>query len=192
MAGYDARIFAKDYAKDVSGLLLLDVAHPDQNQRESESANKDRDDFMIKQAWWARLSPFGVTRLLGHCEFSPQDCGRSYQTTLDEYDAFNKISPAQVRATGSLGNLPIIVISHDPQAEIALDPSETTRRDEAVDLQMQKELSELSSRGCLLIAVGSRHYVQDTRPELVLESVERLIQGTRSEFAGTGLCDGIR
>ena len=192
MAGYDARIFAHRFPSELAGLLLLDVAHPDQNARESAAANKDRNDFMIRQAWYGRLAPFGITRLLGRCEFHPQDCSRSFRTTLEEYDAFTNISPAQVRATGNLGDLPLIVIAHDPAAEIALDPSAQARQDEAIDLQMQRELSELSKRGCLLIAVGSRHYIQDSRPDLVLKSLERLVQSSGSKIATNSLCDGIR
>ena len=80
----------------------------------------------------------------------------------------------------------------DWETEIALDASETTRRDEAVDLEMQRELSQLSTRGCLVIAKGSRHYVQDARPDLVLKSVERLVQSADSGVAASDLCDGIR
>lgn len=111
---------------------------------------------------------------------------------LEEYDAFTNISPAQVRATGNLGDLPLIVVAHDPAAEIALAPSAQVRRDEAIDLQMQRELSELSTRGCLLIAVGSRHYIQDSRPDLVLRSLERLVQSSGSKITINSLCDGIR
>ena len=89
--------------------------------------------------------PYGITRLLGRREFHPQDCSRSFRTTLEEYHAFTNISPAQVRATGNLGELPLIVIAHDPAAEIALEPSAQVRQDEAIDLQMQRELSELSN-----------------------------------------------
>jgi hypothetical protein len=59
-------------------------------------------------------------------------------------------------------------------------------------VQMQRELSELSTRGCLLIAVGSRHYIQDSRPDLVLKSLERLVQSSGSKIAINSLCDGIR
>ena len=106
--GYDARIFAHQFPSELAGLLLLDVSHPDQNARESAASNKDRDDFMIRQAWYGRLAPFGITRLLGRCEFHPQDCSRSFRTTLKEYDAFTNISPTQVRATGNLGDLALI------------------------------------------------------------------------------------
>jgi pimeloyl-ACP methyl ester carboxylesterase len=191
MAGYDARIFAHDYRMEVAGLLLLDVSHPDQNTRESAAASKDRDNFMARQAWYGRLATFGITRLLGHCEFHPQDCGRSFDSTLQEYDAFTNLSPAQVRATGGLDHLPLIVIAHDPAAEIALDSSEQARRDEAVDLQLQKELSQLSSRGCIIIATGSRHYIQDARPDLVLKSIDRLVQTVRSGSPTTNPCKGI-
>jgi hypothetical protein len=117
------------------------------------------------------------------CEFHPQDCSRIFRTTLEEYDAFTNISPAQVRATGNLGELPLIVIAHDPAAEIALEPSAQVRQDEAIDLQMQRELRELSTRGCLLIAVGSRHYIQDARPDLALKSLESSskVQAPRSQ-----------
>jgi pimeloyl-ACP methyl ester carboxylesterase len=191
MAGYDARIFAHRFPRELAGLLLLDVSHPDQNDRESATASKDRNEFMLRQAWYGRLPPFGITRLLGHCEFHPQDCSRSFRTTFEEYDAFTNISPAQVRAAGDLGDLPLIVIAHDPAAEIAIDASAQVRQDEAIDLQMQRELSELSTRGCLLIAVGSRHYVQDARPDMVLKSLESLIQSARSGIPAAGLCDGI-
>ena len=73
---------------------------------------------------------------------------------------------------------------NDPQKSILRRaPSAQVRQDEAIDLQMQRELSELSTRGCLLIAVGSRHYIQDSRPDLVLKSLERLVQssGSRSQ-----------
>jgi pimeloyl-ACP methyl ester carboxylesterase len=50
MAGYDARIFAHQFPNELAGLLFLDVSHPDQNARESAATNKDRDDFMIRQA----------------------------------------------------------------------------------------------------------------------------------------------
>ncbi len=192
MAGYDARIFAREFPGQVAGLLLLDVSHPDQNARESTAANKDRDDFMFHQAWYGRLAPFGITRLVGRCQFHPQDCARSFQTTAQEYEAFTNLSPAQVRATGNLDHLPLIVIAHDPAVEMALDPGEQTRQDEAVDLQMQKELSELSTRGCMLVATGSRHYVQDARPDLVLKSIQRLVGTFRSASQPTtSLCDGI-
>jgi pimeloyl-ACP methyl ester carboxylesterase len=189
MAGYDVRIFAGRYPSEVAGVLLLDVSHPDQNQRESAYAVQDREEFMKKQAWFGRLAPWGITRLvLGRCEYHPQDCTRTFRTTLEEFDAFNRISPDQVRAAGNLGSIPLIVLAHDPAVEIAADPSETTRKDEAVDLQMQKELSELSSRGCMLVATRSRHYVQDDRPDLVMASLRHLIGELREPSRSQNLC----
>lgn len=72
MSGYDVRIFAHEHPEEVAGMLLLDVSHPDQNQRDSEFARHDRDEFMKRQVWWVRLAPFGITRLLGHCDWRPQ------------------------------------------------------------------------------------------------------------------------
>lgn len=109
--------------------------------------------------------------------------------SLVEYDAFNNVSPAQVRATGMLGSVPLIVIAHDPDFEIAQSPSEQTKQDEAESLRQQQDISELSTRSCLLIARRSSHYVYDYRPDVVLKSVEKLVRVARS--SATNLCDGL-
>jgi pimeloyl-ACP methyl ester carboxylesterase len=176
MAGYNARLFVSHHPQEVSGVLLLDVSHPDQNRRESRDANADRTAFIKKQAWWARLAPIGVTRLLGHCEWSPQDCRRSYRTTLDEFGPFNDLSPAEVRAAGTMGSVPLVVVAHDPEVAMQDDPGDAGRMDATVDLQMQRELSMLSANSCMIIARRSRHYIQDSRPDIVLKSLELLVQ----------------
>jgi pimeloyl-ACP methyl ester carboxylesterase len=179
MAGYNARVYASRYPSEVAGMLLLDVAHPDQNILESVSANQDRTDFMRKQKLWAELAPLGITRLLGHCKWSPQHCGRSYWTTIEEFGPFNDISPGQVRSAGDLGAMPLIVLAHDPELAIRDDPTETVHHDEQADLEMQRQLARLSSQGCMVIARGSRHYVQDDRPDLVLKSLAALLADIR-------------
>jgi len=113
MAGYDARIFAHQFPNELAGLLLLDVSHPDQNARESAAANKDRDDFMIRQAWYGRLAPFGITRLLGRCEFHPQDCSpafgpRSRNTTLLQISVPRKSAPPAISVNCRLSSSPMI------------------------------------------------------------------------------------
>jgi hypothetical protein len=93
------------------------------------------------------------------------------------------ISSVQNSSCGTVRRIP-----RDPAGEITADPSETTRKDEAVDLQRQKELSELSSRGCMLVAERSRHYVQDDRPDLVMASLQGLISEVRDPSGSQNLC----
>jgi len=58
------------------------------------------------------------------------------------------------------------------------DPGDAGRMDATVDLQMQRELSMLSANSCMIIARRSRHYIQDSRPDIVLKSLELLVQTT--------------
>jgi hypothetical protein len=113
--------------------------------------------------------------LQGRCEWRPLYCGRSYETTLDEFDAYLNLSPQQVRATGNFGALPLEVVAHDPDFIKAEEPSPEAQRDEDIGLELQKELSRLSTRGCLQIAKGSGHYVYDARMDMALAAIREVV-----------------
>jgi hypothetical protein len=49
--------------------------------------------------------------------------------------------------------------------------------------QMQEELSRLSTRGTQLIATRSGHYIQDDRPDIVIEAVHNIVDETRQKSA---------
>jgi hypothetical protein len=94
--------------------------------------------------------------------------------TVAEMKSFPE-SAIETAATGSLGDLPLAVLSHDPDKPSSeLPPDLAKPTNDAWEI-MQKELAHLSTRGTQTIAKGSAHYIQLDRPELVVEAVRKVV-----------------
>jgi pimeloyl-ACP methyl ester carboxylesterase len=182
MGGLDARMYASLYPSDVVGMVLVDSAHPEQNRRLGNAGNPWLE-FMRRQK---RLMPFAIPRLLGWCgrgmeEMQPAfrsiDCTvKQKQGWFAETDAVDE-SMKQVSATGPLGNMPLVVLSHDPGEK---QPDFEQRKSfEATWEQMQKELAGLSSRGSRMVAQGSGHLIHRERPDLVIGAVQEVVTQCR-------------
>ena len=187
--GLNVRMYASLYPPDVAGMVLVDACHPEQNRRLAQTSNPFRDSML----WQKRLMPFGIPRLLGWCGQGMdevQAAFRSFDCTVQqkrgwiaETDSVDE-SLAQVGATGSLGDMPLVVLSHDPDEE--QPEGERDRSFEASWEQMQEELTRLSSRGCRRIARGSGHLVHLERPDLVIGAIRDVVTQCRPRSAPAG------
>lgn len=80
-------------------------------------------------------------------------------------------SAAQVRATGSLGDLPLVVLTAathlftDGQAEWEA---------------MQRELAGLSSAGTNVVVQGSGHHINEDQPSAVVEAIHNVVESVRT------------
>ena len=118
MGGYNVRVFASLYRTEVGGMVLVDASHPDQEKRFPPALNDLNKTWVREQEFLAYSMPFGIPRLLGFCDADPvirsADCNfHSANEGLTELKAFSE-SASQAATTGSLGNLPLVVLSHDP------------------------------------------------------------------------------
>lgn len=183
MGGLNVRMYASMYPSDVAGMVLVDAAHPEQKRRLPNYTNP----WLSHMLWQKRLMPFGIPRLLGWCGQGMeevQNAFRSFDCTVRqkagwfaEEDSMDE-SLRQVSTTGSLGNMPLIVLSHDPGVE---QPGYEQRRSfEAPWEQMQEELARLSSRGIRIIARGSGHYIHRERPDLVIGTIHDVVAQCRT------------
>ena len=178
MGGYDVRIFASLYRPEVGGMVLVDASHPDLFQRAGMRQNFGlwRTFLVIRQ----RLMPFGIPRLIGWCdEGAPQpalrtvECRSSrYDETLAELDSF-ATSGDQVRPTGSLGEMPLAVLSEDPDK---VYPREML----PAFLECQDDLARLSTRSTHVIARGSGHQIQKERPDLVIAAIRQVVEQVKA------------
>jgi hypothetical protein len=71
----------------------------------------------------------------------------------------------------SFGNLPLVVLSHDPKR---WSTPEYLAQAQVVWDQMQAELTRLSSNSVRIVAAGSDHDIHVERPELVIRAVRRV------------------
>ena len=96
-----------------------------------------------------------------------------------------KESAAQTAATGSLGDLPLAVLSHDPDKPSAELPADLAKPINEAWEKMQEELAHLSTRGTQTIAKNSSHYIQIDRPDVVIDAVRGVVEQARAPQAAS-------
>jgi pimeloyl-ACP methyl ester carboxylesterase len=183
MGGYDVRVYANLYPREVVGMVLVDASHPEQETRFPP-------EFRNMQGTWTREAefleyamPFGIPRLMGLCEDDPQlraaECNlHSSHEALAEMRAFRQ-SAAEAGATGTLGGMPLAVLSHDPDKPSSELPADLSKSMNEAWEKMQEDLGHLSSRGAQTIAKNSSHYIQLDRPDLVINAVHTVVDEAR-------------
>jgi len=175
MGGFDVRLYNSLYPHDVAGIVLVDSSHPDQQKRFPPALN-DLDATWIREEEFMEFTmPFGIPRLLGFCGHNPHvraaECDfHNVREGVAELKAISE-SAAQAANAGSLGDLPLAVLSHDPNLPQPDLPEDLVKPTNDAWQQMQAELAGLSSRGTQIIAKGGGHYIQLDRPDLVIEAV---------------------
>jgi pimeloyl-ACP methyl ester carboxylesterase len=183
MGGYNVRLFASRYPGEVTGMVLVDSSHPDQDNRFPPEL-KDLDKTWVREQEFLTFSmPFGVPRLLGFCEGDAAvravDCNfHSFREGLVELKNFPE-SAAQAGTTGLLGDLPLAVLSHDPEKPDPYTPADIRKPFNDAWDKMQDDLTHLSTRGTRTIAKNSGHYIQLDRPDLVIEAVRNVVDQAR-------------
>jgi len=179
MGGYDVRLFASAYRSEVAGMVLVDASHPDQENRLPLEL-KNLEGTELREGEFLEFTmPFGLPRLLRLCEDDPvtraAECNfHSARESVAELRALRE-SAAQTEATGSLGDMPLAVLSHDPdKPSIELPPDLAKVTNDAWQ-KMQEDLAHLSVRGTHAIAKTSSHYIQIDRPDVVVAAVRDVI-----------------
>ena len=200
LGGMDARMFASQYPAEVVGMVLVDSSHPDQDDRFPPEAKKlaAATKYVIR-AMQITL-PIGLPRLLAsrsvpkevQPEFCAVFCRPQFIAAVRAEAAAQAENSAQVRALGSLGNMPLVVLSHD--ADKVHFPGNLTEPVNREWDKMQEEQSQLSSNGSHLVVIGSGHDIQIDKPDAVVDAVRKvvgqakggLIPNVRRDSSGVG------
>jgi pimeloyl-ACP methyl ester carboxylesterase len=183
MGGFDVRLYASLYRNEVAGMVLVDSSHPEQQKRLPPEL-KDLDaTWLREQEFFEFTMPFGIPRLLGFCgndaAIRAVDCNfHSVRESVAELKAISE-SAAQTATTGSLRDIPLVVLSHDPDTPQPDLPEDLVKPANDAWQQMQEELVHLSSKGKQVIAKNSGHYIQLDRPDLVIKAVRSVVDQAR-------------
>lgn len=190
MGGYDVRLYAAQYRTEVAGMVLVDASHPDQLKRFPPALN-DMSPGWVREAEYLEITtPIGIPRLLGYCgndaALRAAECTfRSARENAIERSTFRE-SAAQTKSAGNLDDLPLVVVSHDPDRHHPDLPADVDEATNKAWEQMQEELSRLSTHGTQLIATRSGHYIQNDRPDILIEAVHNIVDETRQKAAANG------
>jgi pimeloyl-ACP methyl ester carboxylesterase len=189
MGGYDVRLYASLYRHEVAGMVLVDASHPDQENRFPPEF-KNIEGTEIREGEFMEFAmPFGVPRLLNLCDDDPvlraAEC--NFQTMREDIAEFKsrRESAAQTAATGALGDMPLAVLSHDPDKPSADLPEDLAKPINDAWEKMQEELVHLSTRGTRVIAKNSSHYIQIDRPDVVIDAVRGVVEQARAAQSTT-------
>jgi pimeloyl-ACP methyl ester carboxylesterase len=183
MGGYDVRLYASLYRNDVAGMVLVDASHPEQQKRFPPALNDLDASWIREEEFLEFVTPFGIPRLLGFCahdvEVRAAECNlHSVREGVAELKAISE-SATQTASTGSLGDMPLAVLSHDPNTPQPDLPEDLVKPTNDAWQQMQTELAHLSTRGTQVIAKGSGHYIQLERPGIVVDAIRKIVDQVR-------------
>ena len=184
MGGFTVRLFASLYRSEVAGMVLVDASHPDQENRFPPSLKIWKELGSAKRSSWNTPCHLVFPGCSGLCDEEPvqraAECNfHSAREGVAELKAFSE-SAAQTAATGTLGDIPLVVLSHDPDKPSAELPADLAKPTNEAWEKMQEELAHLSTRGTQVIAKNSSHYIQSDRPEMVIDAVRSVVDQVRT------------
>ena len=202
IGGYDIRVYTSQYPNDVTGMVLVDASHEDQDLRAPESIRKWSRDYR-KHLGWKKLKYFFQLHL-GWARFTadrdaPEFWPKAFReeedfltlptkhqfATIDEDQVFSTLSAAQVRSAGNLGDRPLIVLTATRQDDIPPEiPREDAQAEEDLWVhQLQPELARLSTQGKQIV-IDSSHEIPTEHPEVVISAIREVWLAARVYCSG--------
>ncbi|MBX3051412.1 MAG: alpha/beta hydrolase [Caldilineaceae bacterium] len=190
--GLPARVYADEYTDDLAGLVLLDT------RTATFSANRPAEMAAVEEAmqtqqavWGSLLTQTGLIRLLGpilapppaglpeslHPIFRAQLNQPKFLQAVSAEGAMLAQSEQQASKTGPMGNLPLVVVTHDPQHMLEM-PGLSAQVNQEADMawqEAQRQLLSLSTDSKLVVASGSGHNIYLERPALLAEIIYNLV-----------------
>ena len=183
ISGIYLRSYAAHYPDDLAGLVFVDGATPLQDDRIAKELVKIQEDQRREMPWQKLLMMLGWYRLQGDCTAIPpgfeaysawikaDSCIPSQMDAMEnELDA-ERVSGEETIHAGPFGNLPVLVLSRDPNVLAPNWPAAVAKANSIVWGQMQEEAKGLSGQSRRIIAKGSDHYLQNDRPDLVIREI---------------------
>jgi pimeloyl-ACP methyl ester carboxylesterase len=179
LGGIYIRDYAARYRSEVAGLIFVDSSIPLEDRKGVTTNFPPRSLVQAALssgvAHWAILTQYPKAPALA----VDDACYPNLQGASDEMAQFERSGDEALRAA-SYGNLPILIVSHDPDRHPpGSDPGEL--RSMRIFDRLQQEQLGLSRRSRRIVARGSGHVVQFDRPELIETSVASFI----GEIRGT-------
>ena len=188
--GLIVRSFARNHPEQMAGLVLVDT--PD----EATIFQQKVLDFYSRMRVLSKVVEFaarvGLLRVLGAC-FPAMRAGlpfsraEEYAAATDDLASLQSADPATRRsgAPGSLGGLPLAVITHGqpfPGPFSILEPSWS---------EGQKRLAALSTDSLLIPAHKSNHMIHLDEPNIVIDAIRRVHDAARNHTRLTDNGQGV-
>ncbi|TKB82277.1 MAG: alpha/beta hydrolase [Nitrospira sp.] len=194
LGGFVARLYRQAHPNDVVGMVLVDAGHERQFDQVEfmRFVLPGKSMFPIIRA----MTALGLTRLLLVQDRAPtiitaQEAGvsaemrpflrmgwlqsRYFKTMTDEGAALEGTA-GQTGMTGSLGDLPLIVLTATgptwwPEMPSTVNPANFRK----MWLKLQTDLTKLSTNSRQVFADRSSHFINFDQPELIIEAIQEML-----------------
>jgi pimeloyl-ACP methyl ester carboxylesterase len=203
--GLLVRLYAARHPQEVAGLILVDSAHEQQYRR----APKQIQELLPQFEEQAHQQFQGLKALIVSGSLDPAmlpvppqlrtaaaetfraliaASPKHVETLMAEQQAVGAIH-AELATAGisSLGDLPLVVVRHGQPIAMPGLAGEVNQANEQLWQQLQAELAGLSSRGRLVVARDSGHYIQLERPQLVIDAIAEVLTAAQANQDRTRL-----
>lgn len=167
LGGLTVRYYQHCYPGEVAALALTDSTHEDQRER-----------------LLAALPPEAPGEHPAIAQ-SRRGLTITWDDPLANPEGIDNIANSElIRATGDLGDLPLVVLSRGRPSALPDDyPPQLAAARERVWQQMQRELASLSTASVHLIAERSGHLVNKDEPEAVVAAIRQAVALARERMA---------
>lgn len=159
--GMNARMFAHLHPEAIAGLVLIDSSHPDEYPEVAKvlpARAPDDKDYELVKGW--REGP---------------DLSKSREW-IDL-----KANADLVRATGGIGDKPLIVLTQSPQWNDPYAPDDIEPLIDAVGERLQAGLTTLSTNSKQIVASKAGHNIQFDEPQLVIDAILDIVAQIRDD-----------
>jgi pimeloyl-ACP methyl ester carboxylesterase len=154
IGGFNVRVYASQYPDEIVGMVLVDSSHPDQWSKFLTVLPPETPAEAANLKTW-RQPPIPSANIEG----------MDFLTSAE-----------QVRATGSLGDKPLIVLSASPNVIIDKSiPVDIAEKLAQAWQELQVDLLNLSSNSTHIVASKAGHNIQYDEPQLVIDAILTMV-----------------
>ncbi|MBK8020947.1 MAG: alpha/beta hydrolase [Chloroflexi bacterium] len=194
LGGRVSTTYAHRYPGEVAGMVLVDAGHQDQFFRFPPEIREI-------SARMFRAMPVGLFRWVGRrgllalrpslvpvekgmtpeavVEFrAAQATNTAMAVTIEESTSIMVTAPEQIT---SVGNIPLVVLSHGIPFVYDKLPDAVNQAYESVWQELQSELTALSPQGKRIVAEKSGHNIMLDQPELVIAAIRDVLTAVRQQ-----------
>jgi pimeloyl-ACP methyl ester carboxylesterase len=176
LGGLLVRLFAYQHPTAVAGMVMIDAVHPQQNRRALAVLPPQHAEESAELATLRRN--LTLLRTEPRLEDDPEQINYS-------------VSEEQVRALGSLGAVPVIVLTQGQPVqfppEVPADFATYIReRYHPMHQEFQAQLASLSTRGRQILALHSGHMIHQDEPEVVVATICEVVAMARADHGRAG------
>jgi pimeloyl-ACP methyl ester carboxylesterase len=179
--GICVRVYAKRYPSDVAGMVLIDSAHVDEDDPITPPGGGYIPYFPQGLSVLAQvLRPIGVLRVIMPAGVLSPFETRTFAESLKEEMVYE--SQLEARAVGSLGDIPLIVLTAGRHRVNPPESPVEARQQLAWEnkwIEGQKQLARLSTHAQQRVFPQARHNLLEDRPQEVLKAIVEVVNAAR-------------